>query len=215
MTRTVFAIILAALLVALPAAAIGQQKQPGNLSLAAGATTVKFGGSVDLTGKLSGPKVDGRTVTLREDPFPFGSFDDVASTATDTQGNYAFSRAPGLNTRYQTRQGGNESEVVTVAVRPVVGLRVGNRTPVGGRRVRFAGRVCPEHDGASLAIQRRSAPGRWRTVRRAELADAPGSGCSSYARRVRVRRDGVYRTFLAAHADHAAGHSRRRRIDVQ
>jgi hypothetical protein len=31
---------------------------------------------------------------------------------------------------------------------------------------------------------------------------------------VRVRRDGVYRTFLAAHDDHGAGNSRPKRLNV-
>jgi hypothetical protein len=65
-----------------------------------------------------------------------------------------------------------------------------------GPTVRFWGRVCPEHVGASLAIQRRTAPKRWRTVRRTTLADLPGSRCSSYARRLRVRRSGARRSCV-------------------
>jgi hypothetical protein len=138
----------------------------------------------------------------------------VGNATTDVNGDYAFTRTPTVNTRYQVRQGGEESEVVTVSVRPAISLRVGDRTPAAGRRVRFSGRVCPEHDGAALAIQRRRAPKIWRTVRRVALADDPGTTCSTYSRRVRVRRDGAYRASLAADADHAAGTSRPRRIDV-
>jgi hypothetical protein len=88
-----------------------------------------------------------------------------------------------------------------------------DRTPAAGKRVRFSGRVCPQHDGVSLALQRRTAPKQWRTVARVVTADA-GDECSTYSRRRRVRRDGVYRTFFSADADHAAGSSRARRIDV-
>jgi len=211
MGRIGLAVVLVA---ALPAVALGQQGQPGNLTISASADTVKFGRSVTLSGKLTGPKSDGKSITLREDPFPFDAFDNVATATTDANGDYAFTRTPTVNTRYQARQGGEESEVITVSVRPAISLRVGDRTPAAGRRVRFSGRVCPEHDGAALAIQRRRAPGQWRTVRRATLADAPGTACSTYSRRVRVRRDGAYRAFLAAHEDHAAGRSRSRRIDV-
>jgi hypothetical protein len=203
-------------LAAVPAVeAVQPPTQPGNLSISAAPNPVKFGRSVTISGKLSGPKSSGRTVQLREDPFPFDNLTSVATVDTTAQGDYSFTRTPTVNTRYQTRQGGNESQIVTVTVSPAISLRLSDRTPAAGRRVRFRGRVCPEHDGGSLAIQRRTGPRRWRTVRRTTLADLPGTACSSYSRRVRVRRDGVYRTFLAAHADHAAGHTRGRRIDVQ
>jgi hypothetical protein len=202
-------------LAAVPAVeAVQPPTQPGTLSIAAAPNPVKFGRIVTISGKLSGPKSSGRTVQLREDPFPFDDLANVATVDTAAQGDYSFTRTPTVNTRYQTRQGGNESQIVTVTVSPAISLRLSDRTPAAGRRVRFRGRVCPEHDGGSLAIQRRTGPRRWRTVRRATLADRPGTTCSSYSRRVRVRRDGVYRTFLAAHADHADGASRARRIDV-
>jgi hypothetical protein len=214
MKRILVSATVVTLLLAFPAAASAQKKQPGNLTISASAETVKFGRSVTLSGKLTGPKSDNKTVTLREDPFPFLVFEDVGTTPTNAQGDYTFTRAPTLNTRYQTRQGGNESQIVTVSVRPAISLRLSDRTPAAGRRVRFSGRVCPAHDGALLEIQRRTAPKRWRTVRRQTLADAPGTTCSTYARRVRVRRDGLYRSFLPGDADHAAGNSRPRRIDV-
>lgn len=213
MRRTALPIAIVAALALLPGAAPAQ-KQPGNLTLSASAEIVKFGRSVTLSGKLTGPKSDGKSVTLREDSFPFDAFDNVATATTDANGDFAFTRTPTVNTHYQARQGGEESAVITVSVKPAVSLRVGDRTPAAGRRVRFAGRVCPEHDGAALEIQRRRAPGQWRTVRRATLADVPGTACSKYSRRVRVRRDGAYRAFLAADTDHAAGTSRLRRIDV-
>jgi hypothetical protein len=205
--------MVSAMLLVLPGSAAAQ-KQPGNLTISASAESVKFGRSVTLSGKLTGPQNEGKNVTLREDPFPFDAFANVATTATNATGDYSFIRTPTVNTRYQTRQGGEESEIVTVTVMPRVSLRVGDRTPAAGRRVRFRGRVCPEHDGATLEIQRRRAPGRWRTVRRAILADVPGTTCSRYSRRVRVRRDGTYPAFPPADADHAAGWSRPRRIDV-
>jgi hypothetical protein len=186
--------------------------QAGALSLSATPNTVRFGRSVTLTGRLTGRNNTGRTVTLLEDSFPFDHLTNVGSSSTDGQGNYSFVRSPTANTSYQTRQGGVESPTITVAVRPRVSLRFGDRTPAAGKRVRVSGRVCPEHDGGSLQIQRRKAPKRWRTVARVVMADA--GTCSSYARRVRVRRDGAYRTFFAGDSDHAAARSRVRRIDV-
>jgi hypothetical protein len=205
--------------VAVPAGAAAQKppqkppKQPGKLSLRATPNPVKFGKSVTIAGKLTGPGNAEKAVTLSEDPFVFGDWTSVGTATVDAQGDYSFVRSPTVNTRYQARQGGLESEIVTVSVSPRVSLRLSDRTPAAGKRVRFSGRVCPQHDGVSLALQRRTAPKQWRTVARVVTADA-GDECSTYSRRRRVRRDGVYRTFFSADADHAAGSSRARRIDV-
>jgi hypothetical protein len=187
-------------------------KQAGALSLTVTPNPVRFGQSVTISGTLTGPNPAGRTITLREDPFPFDDLSNVGTVDADAAGNYSFVRSPTANTRYQTRQGGTESEIVTVTVKPRVSLRVGDRTPAAGTRVRLRGKVCPEHDGGTVQIQRRKAPKQWRTVAQVTLADA--GTCSSYTRRLRVRRDGAFRTLFAADSDHAAARSRVRRIDV-
>jgi hypothetical protein len=204
----------ALLLIALAApAAASAQRQPGNLTLN-GPKTVKFGQGATLSGKLTGRNNEGRTITLREDPFQFGVFVNSGTAQTDAQGDYSFLPMPSVNTRYQTRVGSEESRQITVTVLPKVTLAVSDRTPRAGRRVRFSGRVCPQHDGAALKVQRRARNGKWRTVAGTTLADIPGVDCSSYSRRVRVRRDGAYRTFLAEHGDHGAGNSRAKRLNV-
>jgi hypothetical protein len=187
-------------------------KQAWSLSLTAAPNAVRFGQSVTISGALTGPNPTERTITLREDPFPFDDLPDVGTVDTDAAGNYSFVRSPTANTRYQTRRGGAESEIVTVAVKPTVTLRFGDRTPAAGKRVRLRGKVCPEHDGVALQIQRRKAPKQWRTVAQVTMADA--GTCSTYARRLRVRRDGAFRTVFAGDSDHAAARSRVRRIDV-
>jgi hypothetical protein len=188
-------------------------KQAHQLSLSATPNPVKFGRSVTLAGKLTGPSGTSKTVSLREDPFPFDHFTTVATASSDAEGDVSFQRSPTVNTNYQARQGGVESETVTVSVSPRVTLRVGDRTPRAGKRVRFSGRICPQHDGVALELQRRVAPKQWRTVRRVTTTDA-GEECSTYGRRLRVRRDRTFRTFFAGDQDHAASASRRRRIDV-
>ena len=183
------------------------------MTLAAQPTTVTSGRTVTLSGKLTGANNSGKQVTLRSDPFPFDNFDNAGTATTNAQGDYTFAQKPTVNTRYQSRSGNDESAIVTVLVRPSVTLRLSDSTPRRGQRVRFSGRVCPEHDGARVAIQRRSG-GRFRTVARATLKDVPNTTCSSYARRMRVRRDGTYRTVIRGHNDHATGISRRRRANV-
>jgi hypothetical protein len=218
MKRTLAIATVLVLCLAVPVAVTAQKppkqaKQPGQLSLSGAPNPVKFGKSVTISGKLTGPGKANKDVTLSEDPFPVDDLTRVGTATVDDQGNYSFVRSPTVNTRYQARQGGVESEILTVLVSPRVSLRVGDRTPAAGKRVRFSGRVCPQHDGASLAIQRRRAPKEWRTVAQVIAADA-GDECATYSRRRRVRRDGVYRTFFSGDADHAAASSRARRIDV-
>ena len=215
MTRFLAAIAVLVVCAAVPAVAGAQAPpNPPDLRITATPNPVKFGEDVRIFGELTRRPGSGITIELNEDPFPFDAFATVATAVTDVGSGYSFTRTPTVNARYQTRQGATTSRIATALVRPSISLRVSSRRLATGRSVTFSGRVCPEHVGASLAIQRRTAPKRWRTVRRTTLADLPGSRCSSYARRLRVRRSGVYRTFLGAHADHADGSSRKRRIDV-
>src|SRR4051794_3289668 len=177
---------------------------------------VVFGRSVALTGHLAGSNHAGKTVHVQADAFPYeGNFKNVASAVTANSGAWATRDKPQVNTHYRARQGSTTSGVVTELVRIRVSLKLSDRTPLAGRRVRFSGRACPEHDGARLRIQRRTRTGKWRTVRRTRLRDLPGSTCSRYRTRLRVFRDGTYRAFVVpADGDHANGRSRRRRVDV-
>jgi hypothetical protein len=184
-------------------------KQPGNLSLSAAPNPVKYGGQVTFSGKLTGPNNSGQTVNLFSDPFPYGNFAAAGSATTNANGDYQLGLKPTVNTRYEARKGGEKSSVVTVLVRPAVSLKLSDYTPRRGQRVRFSGRVCPQHDGSSLSIQRHYSTG-YRTVARTTLKDIVGSTCSSYRRTFRVRRDGRFRAVIGSHADHATGLSRSR-----
>ncbi len=186
---------------------------PGALTMSAAPAALKSGGSVTLSGKLTGTNVSGRNVRVEQDPFPLGSFDTAGSATTNASGDWSLVVKPTANTRYRAGSGKVDSPVVDVTVRPSVTLKLSDRTPARGQRVRFSGQVCPEHDTVAIALQRRSKSG-WRTVASPVLADVPGAGCSSFARRLRVRRDGAYRARFPGDADHAAGNSRARRASV-
>ena len=181
----------------------------GNLTLQASPNPVKYGRTVLLTGRLTGNNNSGVAVSIFNDPFPYDAFTAAGTATTNSSGEYQIGLKPRVNTRYQARQGGEQSAVVTVPVRPAVSLRLSDYTPEAGQRVRFSGRVCPQHDGASLSIQRRYSTG-YRTIRRTTLRDIPGSTCSSYRRTFRVYRDGRFRAVIGGHSDHATGLSRSR-----
>jgi hypothetical protein len=220
MNRTTLALSLGASVLGLaPLAAQAAPKPPkpgpqNSLTIAASPSPVVFGRSTAISGKLLGPNPAGQKINVRSDPFPFDNLAVAGSVTTNATGDWTLAQSPTVNTRYEARAGKVQSTVITVLVRPAVTLRLSDYTPKRGQRVRFAGRVCPEHDGSRLAIQRRSADGKYRTVTRTLLRDVAGSTCSSYRQRLRIRRDGRYRAVIGAHADHTTGRSRSRRADA-
>ncbi len=217
---------VAGLALAVVPAAAAQNNAPGNrndattVALEAQPTIVVFGGTTALSGRIGGRRVGGVTVRLEEDATrPYGDdYRPSGVTATsENNGRFSFNRKPLVNTQY--RVVANASPRVTsapklVLVRMLVGLTVSDRTPARGARVRFSGSVYPAHDGRSVLVQRRSATGRFVTVARTTLRDA-GQARSTYSRRLRVRRDGVYRVKVSGDGDHVNGFSRARAIDVR
>ena len=196
--------------------------QGGSVTIKANPRTVKFGKATTISGTVTGKGAAGADVELQQSAFPFTSpFAEAASGAAYQAGSYAFLGVrPGVNTRYQVRAKTSPpatSPVITVRVRPVVTLRLGDRTPARGQRVRFSGRVVPGHDGRVVRIQRRTRKG-WRTISTPVLkpmAPAAGVTRSRYARRLTVRRSATYRTvFLPGDGDHVRGKSARRRARV-
>lgn len=208
---------LTAVPVALPVAAGADHKpghpgKPTGLTIAAKPSIIVFGGSTVISGKLAGADKAGKTVTLHENGYPFPGGDKaVATTVTNAQGDYTFTRRPALNTIYRTTVGGTRSPNVLVNVRIRMSMRASDYTPRVGQRVRFRGRACPTHNGLTVAVQRRSSTGRYVTVRRTTLK--PATTCSQYSRTFRIYRDGRYRV-TADDADHARGFSRSRVLDV-
>lgn len=183
-----------------------------DLTIAAQPNPTVFRGATVISGRLKGPDNAGKTVILREDEFPFATeITDVATTTTDANGDYSFTRRPFRNTAYRAVAGTKVSPAVFVEVRIRMGLRVSDATPRVGQLVRFSGRACPAHDGLEVRIQRKTAEGTFRTVRRTTLGAA--TRCSVYTRRLRVYRDGTYRV-TSDDADHARGFSRSRFLNT-
>ena len=220
-------------LAATPAAALAQGQGQGQGNQGGGnnaATTISaldarpnplvFGTSTELSGRLSGGDVRGKTVRLEVDEVaPFGDAYvplNGVTTTTNTSGRFSFMLKPESNTQY--RAIAQTSPPVTsaprlVLVRPAVGLLVSDTTPRRGQLVRFRGTVRPDDEGSAL-IQRRSPSGRFVTVARTALRDT-GPAYATYSRRIRIRRDGVYRVKVPGDEDHVNGFSRLRTLDVR
>lgn len=218
MMRRVLVIAAALLPVfAIPIVAPAQPGQGGQLGIEATPSTIVFGQSTAISGRLRGRDNENVAVALEANPHPYTrGFQPVGTAVTDARGDYSFRVLPRLNTRYRVvaqRTPPETSDEVAVSVRIRVSIRLSDSTPRRGSLVRFSGGAAPEHDGRIARIQRRTSTGEYRTVARARLADA-GDARSTYSRRLRVRRDGVFRVLVPSDGDHATGTSRARAIRV-
>lgn len=189
------------------------------VTLDASPTTIVYSRVTTLSGRLSGRTVGGVGIRVFQDRTrPYGdSYTLTSLTARTTRnGRYSLAAKPLANTQY--RVVASVSPAVTsppklVLVRSLVGIRLSDSTPRRGSLVRFSGSAFPAHDGRRVTIQKRSRTGRFVTVARTRLRDA-GTAKSTYSRRVRLYRDGVYRVKVTGDGDHINGLSRLKSIDV-
>ena len=202
----------------------------GALALTADTPVVRYqpfleppGGVATLSGRLTGPDNAARVIVLEQNPAPLADarFEGTTHEATtDAQGNFRFAGVVvPLNTQFRagTRGAGPQttSNTADVKVRPRVTRRVSDATPRRGERVRFRGRIWPEHDGKPVAIQRRGDDGKFRTVKRTVARDVADKPYSRYRTRVRVRSTAVYRVVVRpGDGDHISGYSRKRKLRV-
>jgi hypothetical protein len=214
-------VLLAAIVVpafvGLVAQASSAPPDKSSLSISAKPAQITFGQATVISGKVKGPPSGPISVTLQQNPYPYADgFQAVETKLSANNGDYAFAGLrPALNTRYRvtTLVPPDTSSEAEVLVRIKVVLRVSDRTPRAGQRVRFFGTAAPQHDGSTVRIQRQTPTGAWKTVARTRLQDA-GNERSKFGHRLRVRRDGIYRARVASDADHATGTSSRKSVDV-
>jgi hypothetical protein len=212
------ALTLVAAAALVPAASAQRQRGPSISRLDARVNPLVAGTPTTLSGDLDGRTSSRARVQLQADTTaPFGDgYRDVAQTTASRNGRFSFTVRPTANTQY--RAVASTGPPVTspprlVLVRPLTGVRVSDRTPTAGARVRFFGSVFPPKDGRPTVVQRRAPSGRWVTVARTTQQDA-GATRSSYSVRVGVRRDGVYRVKVVGDQQHVNGFSREITFDV-
>jgi hypothetical protein len=203
---------------AIAPAAVLAQKVDQKLSISAAPKVVSFGGDLKVTGQLTGGDardISGQNITLQADTFPYeGKFERLDTADTTDTGAYSFTLKPIMNAKYRTTaKGGVESPEVLVPVKVGVTIKVSDRTPKSGARVRFSGTVAPPHDGKVAQVQRRTSSG-WKNLAKVTLVDG-GDVVSNYSKRVKITKSGRYRVFFnPADGDHVAGASRKVRITV-
>lgn len=189
------------------------------VSIAAAARGVRYGRSTVISGKVTGHKAGGVQVVLEQQAYPYTTpFKPTGAVVNAaSNGHYAFTVSPRIRTQYRVvakTAPPVTSATVTVGVRYAVRFRVSSRFVHRGARVRFFGSVRPSANGRRVFIQRLSSTGVYRTVARAVLHATTSSTRSTYSKRLRISRTGVYRVRIRGHRPYGASHSRSRKITV-
>lgn len=199
--------------------ASGSSPGKNAVGIAAAPGIVTYGRSTVLSGKVTGPKSGGVQVVLEQQPYPYTTpFKPTGAVAnTGSNGHYAFTVSPRIRTRYRViakTAPPVTSATTTVGVRYAVSFFVSSRFVHKGARVRFFGSVRPSATGRTVLIQRLTSTGVYRTVARVVLRATTSSTRSSYSKRLRIFRTGVYRVRIRAHLPYSASNSRSRKITV-
>ena len=217
--------VLSALALALafvPAAAAQKPKAPAPptpvtpptknaITLSAKPSTIVFSGVTTLSGRLSGPKSGSVGLRLWQDTTrPYGdAYRPSSITATtDKNGRYSFAAKPLVNTSY--RVVASTTPPVTSAARLVlvrikVGINLSDRTRGAAPSCASTARCSPRTTGAWPRSSGAPAAGASGPSSVRSCARKRGSAKSTYSRRVRIYRDGVYRVKVAATATASTG----------
>lgn len=133
------------------------------ITLDAPALRVVYGRRIMLTGTVP-TKRAGEPVAVLAQQFGEASFRTVATVTTAADGRWRYLAKPTIRTSYAASWNRGRSLAAVVAVRPAVTLR---RTATGLFSTRVAG--ARPFAGRLVQLQRRTAAGRWVTVRRVRL----------------------------------------------
>jgi 5-hydroxyisourate hydrolase-like protein (transthyretin family) len=175
------------------------------LTLAASPTSIRHGGTVQLSGRLllanTAEGIAGETVTVERRPKGGASWTALATVTTTSDGALDPPQAvpPQAHTDYRLRHAA--SPFYAASTSPVVAVRVGvrltarsNRTSMSvGRTATISGQVIPAYTGQRIRLQHKQ--GRsWRTVQTKAL---PASGRYHFG--LRPKSTGT-KCFLGVHA---------------
>jgi len=141
---------------------------PDQVSLAASAPVVKFGGTVTLSGAVSNKKA-GETVTLVQIPYGQTNKEVVATLQTTTNGVFTFTVSPQLNTTYQAQWKATENSVI-VQVQPMIKLPFVSRTGY----FHFYVTAGQSFAGKTVYLQRFTLARQWVNIRALTLGSKSG-----------------------------------------
>lgn len=130
------------------------------VTLRSSASTVVYGGSATLSGKVSSP-LGNEPVTLTAQPFGKGA-QSIDQTTTSSNGDFQFNIAPTIGTSYQSHWRTADSQTVGVDVAPRVGFGRSGRI--------FIAKVTSDlsYSGHFVWVQRHFGYG-WKSIKRVFL----------------------------------------------
>jgi hypothetical protein len=141
-----------------------EQQQVAGFTIGASATSIDFGGSVTISGTLTGGPTTAVTLYGRDECG--GAFRPLAAGTTDASGAYTFVQTPARNTIYQVRVATNPARhtaTLFVGVHALVSIAASATSGSVGDAVTFTGTVAPSKVDHVIYLQRLDG-GVWRTV---------------------------------------------------
>jgi hypothetical protein len=140
--------------------------QPAPLTIASSARVVTYGEAVRVSGVLR-DRPAGAAVTLYVRRHGDSAWLPVSADQTDPGGTWSFSYLPTLRSSFEARSNGLRSATVTVGVRPRLTL-------TRRRSALFTQAVAARSfRGHHVWLQRRSARGRWNSLKKIVLDNPP------------------------------------------
>ncbi len=133
-----------------------QQLQVAGFTIGSSAQPIDFGGSVTISGTLTGGASTSVTLFAR-DEWRSGALHPIATGTTDANGAYSFTQSPPRNTVYQVRVTTTPKKRTArlfEGVRDVVSIAASTTTARVGDVVTFTGTVQPSKVGHVILLQR-------------------------------------------------------------
>ncbi|MBS1871452.1 MAG: hypothetical protein JSS99_17505 [Actinobacteria bacterium] len=146
-----------------------QQLQVAGFTIGSSAQPIDFGGTITISGTLSGGASTSVTLFARDEWR--GRLHPIATATTDTNGAYAFTQSPPRNTVYQVRvttDPHHRTARLFQGVRDVVSIAASTTTANVGDVVTFSGSVQPSKAGHVVLLLRLDG-GVWRAVAAARV----------------------------------------------
>jgi 5-hydroxyisourate hydrolase-like protein (transthyretin family) len=191
------------------------------LTLTAAPTSVLYGGTVTLSGRLQQANtagIAGETVTVERRPKGTTTWSALTTVTTASDGTLDPNPqlAPQAHTEYRLRHpaspfyAASTSSTATVLVGVRLTARLNRTSMALGRTATITGQVVPAHRGQRIRLQHKQ--GRsWRTVQAKIL---PATGRYSFALRPRASGTSWWRIYKASDADHIGAISATLRLVV-
>lgn len=191
-------------------------RAPTGVELGISGNPALWGGSVTLSGKVTGSGINGTTVAIERSDFPYTRPTWVPRTASaSSNGSFKVDIGP----LWQTTRLRAVTRTTIVAASPWI--EVGSRPRVGLRRagstsdaVVLTGAISPALPSARVSVQRQTLSGRWVPVVRGGV-EALGASKSRFRLRVgKVRRASIVRVAVIPFdgGGHTLGYSRELRV---